>query len=133
MGHRGVGIKAFSILLLLVLVSSAQTSGDDITDAGDTFNRVCAAVGTPEFVNMSEWDKGACLGYVKGLMAGVQVANGLDGVKHPAFCIPPQATYNELLLVIRKYISDHPEKDHYGTAVEAVAALRDAFPCKAGK
>lgn len=45
-------------------------------------------------------------------------------------CLPGEATFDQLLLVVSKFLDDHPERLHEGAGWLGFDALRDAFPCK---
>ncbi len=70
-----------------------------------------------------------CLGYVEGLAFGIAAA---DSRRNDfTFCLPSiQVTNEQIVRIIRKYIADHPANAHELTAILAVAALREAFPCR---
>src|SRR5262245_20388269 len=74
-----------------------------------------------------------CLGYVIGVAAGLQYAkaaqaNGQD------YCLPPDVSYTQALLISRKFIEQHPElmSTPLGTDVTGMIslALVRAFPCR---
>ena len=67
---------------------------------------------------------GFCAGYAEGLAETLQ-ATGQT-------CPPKEATLEQALKVIKKYVADHPESHHLPAVLMAVQAVKEAFPCKAG-
>jgi hypothetical protein len=67
---------------------------------------------------------GFCAGYAEGLAETLQ-ATGQT-------CPPTEATLEQALKVIKKYVADHPESHHVPAVLMAVRAVKEAFPCKAG-
>jgi hypothetical protein len=74
---------------------------------------------------------GYCMGYVAGLTQGVGSSELIHNVKRSEriFCLPAGATNIQKVRVIRKYIGNHPEEAHNPAQGQALAALREAFPC----
>jgi hypothetical protein len=78
-------------------------------------------------------DKFYCIGYLRGLSAGLQFLEisytKSDGVyrKVPSFCIPKGATMGQHIDIFKKYIQDHPEKRHNKASVLFGLAIRKAF------
>jgi Rap1a immunity proteins len=46
------------------------------------------------------------------------------------FCIPPEATSDQLVAIARKYISANPEKRHYNASFILAESFHVAFPCE---
>jgi hypothetical protein len=64
---------------------------------------------------------GMCLGYVVGVMSVLEYAN--------YFCNPVKSTHSQVTLVVKKYLSEHPEKLHLDADGLVLEALIEAFPC----
>jgi hypothetical protein len=65
-------------------------------------------------------------------VAALLTADTRSSLSQP-ICIPDGVTSTEqMALVIRKFLRDHPERLHESRAVLAVEALNTAFPCSAG-
>ena len=62
-----------------------------------------------------------CMGYI----AGVSDIMSTDG----DICLPNNATIQQIVDIVAKYLSDHPERRHYSASSEAGIALMQAFPC----
>lgn len=70
-------------------------------------------------------------GFLNGLAAGIAAASPNEVDPENTFvCFPKTATHGQLLPLILKYIEDHPANQGEPTAVLALAALQEAFPCK---
>jgi len=74
-------------------------------------------------IDLSELDLyGAmCFGYV----TGVAEAKVFDYM----FCPPTGSNRDQFVLVVSKYLSDHPEKLHRDAHILVAGALQEAFPC----
>jgi hypothetical protein len=136
----------FLSLIALVAVYFLCSSGSadsknaaeqpDISRSGCNFLEICSAVdsdqkGDPVRIQ----NDAACLGWVEGFRDGFTVHDELLGVprKDRIVCIPSGVTSVQLVRVIKKYLTDNPDKAHRATRLVASVALAGAFPCKAGK
>jgi hypothetical protein len=73
---------------------------------------------------------GLCIGKVEGtrfILAAPEVGHEF------AVCMPELVTAGEAIAVVAKYIRDHPERMHLGFEDTAIAAVKAAWPCGAGK
>jgi hypothetical protein len=70
-----------------------------------------------------------------GLTSGIHVAEGVHqvGEKNVIFCAPAGISVVQTIHITKKFIADHPEKEHVSTAVTVSVALAEAFPCKESK
>ena len=64
---------------------------------------------------------GMCIGYVVGVMTVVEYTN--------YFCRPIKSTHSQVTLVVKKYLSEHPEKLHLDADGLVLEALIEVFPC----
>ena len=62
-----------------------------------------------------------CTGYITGV-ADIMSTN--DDI-----CLPKNGTIQQIVDIVVKYLSDHPQKRHYSASSEAGVALMQAFPC----
>jgi hypothetical protein len=134
-----------SVLILAFFTAptyrSRQQKSSDIPDIDTTrgFSEICAAIDKKtELDTYSQEDVfnvGYCLGWMKGLTEGIKVAELKDRVdeKYRIFCPPVESSTAQNVHVVKKFIADHPEKEHVLTVVIAATALGDAFPCKESK
>ena len=44
-------------------------------------------------------------------------------------CLPSNATVQQIVDIVAKYLSAHPERRHYSASSESGIALMQAFPC----
>lgn len=69
-----------------------------------------------------------CGGYIAGisdLMASLSRGGRLRN-----YCLPPNATISQLVLVTEKYLKDHPADLNTAAAANVFIALLQAFPCE---
>jgi hypothetical protein len=67
-----------------------------------------------------------CIGYMQGYRDAVALSNN-----NPAFCVPSEATTEQLILVFLRWTGNHPETLHIDASLCARTALHEAFPCSA--
>lgn len=81
------------------------------------------------------FQSGYCVGWIAGLTNGMHVAEAMHRISenNVIFCAPVGNSYGQMIHIIKKFIADHPEKEHLSTGIIAGAALADAFPCKESK
>jgi len=72
------------------------------------------------------------------LYAKSNIANGIaygyilgvhDSWSGIMICTQIGADPSQMILIVRKFLSDHPEKLHYSAMSLVADALREAFPC----
>jgi hypothetical protein len=118
------------LLLCIALIPGAQTQDEkraSIWESGNAFLSACADLS--ESSRTSGYEQGVCLGFVKGIEAGVSMAYDYENRTAP-FCVPDEVTNGQMLRVLTKFITDHPEKAHYQTRVLELEALMKTFPCE---
>ena len=76
----------------------------------------------------------ACLYYVNGFVTGINYGTGFAEEKTKQkvptpFCDPKGVETGQLLRIVLKYISNHPENAHLPTARLIMLALGEAYPC----
>jgi hypothetical protein len=72
----------------------------------------------------TEFWQGTCDGYVVG------VQDALDGLR--LFCVPEGSSgvvAKQLVDVVKLYLRDHPESQHYSASSQVTEALKEKFPC----
>lgn len=62
-----------------------------------------------------------CVGYVNGVADAMVYEN--------VFCRPSNTTNGQLTLIVKNYLSEHPEKLHIHAGILVLEALAEAFPC----
>lgn len=65
----------------------------------------------------------SCLNYIIG------VADVLMTQNTNTMCLPGNAIEGQLMDVVKKYLSDHPETRQFTAMSEVQVALQNAFPC----
>jgi hypothetical protein len=74
------------------------------------------------------WDQGFCSGYVIAIgEAERKVPAGIYTLHN---CIPPEATWQQTVDVVKRYLDQHPEQRHYAAVNLVAMALAEAYPCK---
>ena len=76
-----------------------------------------------------------CIGYLAGFIAGSIVTGNFYQTQsrslHPAICLPKGGiTGDQEILIVVKWLSDHPRMLHPNEGILVEAAFPDAFPCK---
>ncbi len=67
-------------------------------------------------------------GYYLGTINGIRTS--VNGI---LFCLPKDATNNQLGAIVRKYIKNNPEKWNEGDWSLVFTPLKEAFPCEKKK
>ena len=78
----------------------------------------------------SPFSKGYCEGFVAGVLAAhlsPWVVNLQRGRTY--FCIPPKITFQELAVVVEKYLAENPSRHRYRADTNVWTAVTEAFPC----
>jgi hypothetical protein len=68
-----------------------------------------------------------CAGYITG------VADVLSQQNPNNMCLPKGVVISQVVDVVKKYFTEHPESRHYTAISEVTAALTEAFPCTASQ
>ena len=104
-----------AVLLSTVMCSNVAAETEDVS--GALLKKICTSyVDRP-----ASTSDGMCIGYVVGVMSVVKYTN--------YFCLPNKATHSQATLVVKKYLSEHPEKLHLDADGLVLEALIEAFPC----
>ena len=105
--------------VLLGAATCSNTVAGMAAVSADFLKKTCASyVDTPS----STFD-GMCIGYVVGVASVMQFMN--------AVCLPERSTHAQAVLVVQKYLHQHPEKLHLNADELVFDALQQAFPCTA--
>jgi len=68
----------------------------------------------------------ACSFYIEGFMDGVEMASN----RTRDICWPKGVSVYQAVLVVVKWLKDHPEDLHNTARLQIMKALMNAFPCK---
>lgn len=111
--------KIFSTAALISTVICSNAAAAMAPVSGALLKYICASyIDRP--VNSKD---GICVGYVVGVMSVMDYMNVL--------CLPDNSTHGQAALVVKKYLSDHPEKLHLNANKLVLDAIEEAFPCSA--
>jgi hypothetical protein len=117
--------KALLLLLLLALALSPQARAADNPDlSAQALYDLCN--------NNDQHAQDVCQSWIYGFAWGMvtsQIATSAANLS-PGTCIPEGVTGGQALLIIEKFMRDHPELLHHNAAVFSGFALTQAFPCK---
>lgn len=118
--------KTFKIGLIFLVSWAILSAGIARADAptistGIGFMEICESKET-HFV----W---ACLSYIEGWRYGFFAARYKGGGTHQSeFNLPAEATYDQIKMVVLKYLHAHPEELHKASYWLIKDALVEAFP-----
>jgi len=75
------------------------------------------------FKECQQDDEDFCLGYIMGVVVG-------HTVSRPDYCLPDDATGNQLADVVLSWLQANPDKRKLASTVLITQALKQKFPCK---
>lgn len=107
----------------------------DITKSGKVFLDGCSAIDKPPSqLNSYETHSNVqCLSYVDGIFESLSLADNAHIGPH-GFCAPEQPVQRkELVQIVRKYVTDHPDTSNERTVILVWLAFSQAFPCNKEK
>jgi hypothetical protein len=69
-----------------------------------------------------------CVSFLRGFSEGIYA--GDQGAAHGVhYCGPASMDMTQILLIVQKYMREHPEDLHKAAGVNVATALWSAFPC----
>jgi hypothetical protein len=68
------------------------------------------------------------MGYLRGIMDSALLASTHKDKAPPAYLLPGNWTLEQVLLIVTKFVNEHPEKLHLPSAQIIEEALSHAFP-----
>jgi hypothetical protein len=106
----GFALKTVRIILAAVLLLSPTSafSAKGFVKADDLFSK-CG------------FNSPLCMGYLAGVS---DIMSTNDDI-----CLPDNAALPQIVDIVVKYLTDHPERRHYSASSESGIALMQAFPC----
>ncbi len=110
----------FRPLLLGLLLATTEAHADERLFSGIFFS-----IGNVLYDHCEKLSQ-YCVGYVLGIADAMKNHNTVDGY---ASCIPDQSTGTQLIDVVIKYMSNHPERRHEAAVSLVSKAFEEAFPC----
>lgn len=126
-------MRLLTVLLVVAMLKPSKMIAEsvDIGKSGTDFLAACSVFGT-ENGDQAGYDTVHCVSWVEGFVNGVIVTEEFLNTpeKDKMFCSPQGVTYIQIGRIIRKYISEHPERQHLPTRFLSSEAVVGAFPCK---
>ena len=84
---------------------------------------------TQELAGLSQW--GTCVGYIAAVVDTISNAFLTAGsVNAQQLCVSEHVQLSQLKDVVRRWLSDHPEKQHLAASFLVFQALKEKYPCK---
>jgi hypothetical protein len=106
--------------------------GPALALTGDELLERCNTNGSPE--------RKLCEGYIAGVADTANTLTMSMTLLHPGepeypklFCVASSEPIKNLVDATTGYLSRNPGSRHYGAASEVLLALKEAFPCNAGR
>jgi hypothetical protein len=124
-------VKKMMVAMLCCSFASGA-SADEYT--GNELKNICAFYNTSE--EMGGVNGGWCLGFVVGVFSTWLVTESMmQTLSNPLpsdmqFCPPKGVTRGQTVLIVKKYLGEHPDQLHLDGASLVVRAMHEAFPCK---
>ena len=121
-------MKRIALSVFLVLVAGQAQTAEKIQTGfitGSTLLEYCSVL-------ESQPDGLACFGYVMGI-SDLHDDIVASGVLTRMYCMPSGETgvrVGQLVLVVEKYLHEHPEELHTAASALVMTAFAEAFPCK---
>ena len=83
---------------------------------------------TQNFAGLSQW--GTCVGYIAAVLDTMSNASLTAGsVNTQQLCVSEHVQLSQLKDIVRRWLSDHPEKRHLAASLLVFQALKEKFPC----
>ena len=83
---------------------------------------------TQNFAGLSQW--GTCVGYIAAVVDTMSNASLTAGsVNAQQLCVSEHVQLSQLKDIVRRWLSDHPEKRHLAASFLVFQALKEKFPC----
>ena len=83
---------------------------------------------TQNFAGLSQW--GTCVGYIAAVVDTMSNASlTAESVNAQQLCVSEHVQLSQLKDIVRRWLSDHPEKRHLAASLLVFQALKEKFPC----
>ena len=117
------------MLVGLVIFALEAAGGAEASQSGLDLLRACEGrAGTNELA--TKVGEIYCAGYVAGFVDAYQLVAGVPA-SQTAVCLPAGGLENEqYMLVVGKWLREHPNDLHKTARVSVFLALKEAFPCR---
>jgi hypothetical protein len=114
---RAVAFASTLLICNLSLLSDALSQQPALEITGNDLSRYCES-------SLADFNKGFCAGFITSTWYAFFSAR-----EQRYFCDPPNATVDQAIKVVEKYLADHPEGLHEEAMVLVFDAWEDASPC----
>jgi hypothetical protein len=117
-------IRRIALVALTLALGSTQAKAS-IT--GMELHRLCSG---PKLAGL---DGVQCVSYMLGFLDALGAADGLHGLLDKAqkvFCLPPDLTVGQAVLITNKFMREHPEDLHRSASMIIGKALYNVYACK---
>ena len=141
--NRHLSCTALIVALLVAVPVHAQTTAKSISDSGNRYLDICAALEKPpaQWNEMDFLNSGLCQGFMLGFRDGIGLSIAMlkhndssltylkGSIEDFAVCTPDNVDLGQVVRIVLKYIREHPEQAHLPSAELIVLAEFTAFPC----
>jgi hypothetical protein len=114
---RAVAFASTLLICNLSLSSAALSQQPAPAITGNDLFRYCES-------SLADFNKGFCAGFITSTWYAFFSAR-----EQRYFCDPPNATVDQAIKVVEKYLADHPEELHKEALVLVSRAWENASPC----
>jgi len=123
-------LKYITFLIVILLCSTPVISAaEEGPRTGTQLLEYCKdAIDVTDHDGHDYLNAGFCMGYINGIAENTVFLQ--DTLKKPLFCIPNEVTLGQEIMVVVKFLEDHPENLNQKSLYLAMEALFRAFPCK---
>lgn len=115
--------KIITLITLVLCVSSSAYCG--FMD-GSGLAEYCQEFTAKGAVNGRD---AICYAYIAGAVDSHLATRTGEDLK-PVFCLSDKTNTTQLVLVVKKYLDEHPEKLYLDASSLILLALHEAYPCK---
>jgi len=127
-GRAAYGVSLYALVLMSTAPAAAQIRAPaPAPETGRAWLARCGAL-----AQTTAQARAACLSWVEGLIDLNEIYRGLGALeKTPeGFCTPSNATVDEAVRAVARYLEAHADALHFSARILAYMALRQAFPCE---
>ena len=128
-------LQLFLPVNLGLAVATQQTAPDDAYTGVELLRQCKDAIRESDPGYAPTTSGAMCIGYLAGFVAGSVVTGNFYQAQshslHPSMCLPKSGiTGDQEILIVVKWLNDHPQLLHLNEGILAEAAFQEAFPCK---